>query len=109
VPPAHEVKKEWTMVRDTWTTIVPRRVGEEIFVAKVPKGTAPTKWYAQRVINAVRAKLPLEKIASEVVVLDGEPHEQPTVIGSARDAENYVRSLVPELASYRWQLTKVDW
>jgi hypothetical protein len=96
------------MIRDVWTTIVPRPLGEEIFVAKVTKGTAPNKWFAQRVINAVRAKVPLDQIALEVVVMDGEPDEEPTVIGSTPDAGNFVRSVVPQLAGYRWQLMQLD-
>jgi hypothetical protein len=96
------------MIRDAWTTLVPRPSGEKIFVVKVTKGTAPNRWFAQRVINAVRAKVPLEQIALDVVVMDGEPHEGPTVIGSPPDAENFVRSVVPQLSSCRWQLTKLD-
>ena len=97
------------MIRDVWTTTVPRLVGEEIIVAKVAKGTAPNKWFAQRVINAVRAKVPLDQIALEVVVMDGEPQEGPTVIGSSPDAGNFIRSIVSQLASYRWHLTKLEW
>ena len=96
------------MMRDVWTTIVPRPSGKEIFVAKVTRGTAPNSWFAQRVINAVRAKVPLDQIALEVVVMDGEPNEEPTVIGSSPDAGNFVRSVVPQLASYRWRLMKLD-
>jgi hypothetical protein len=97
------------MVREVWTTIVPKPLGEEVYIAKVAKGTAPNRWFAQRVINAVRAGLPVERLALEVVVLDGEPEENPTVIGSSTDAGNFVQSIVPRLASYQWQLTRLDW
>jgi hypothetical protein len=89
------------MTRDVWTIIVPRPSGEDIFVAKVPKGTAANRWNAQRVINAVRAKVPIEQIDIDVVVIDGEPHEQPLVLGSAPHAETFVRSVMPHLAGYR--------
>lgn len=97
------------MIRDVWMTIVPRRVGEEVYVAKVAKGTAATRWRAQRVINALRAKVPLEMIAMDVVVIDGEPNEQPTMIGSSAAAETYVQSIASDLQTYRWSLTKLDW
>jgi hypothetical protein len=97
------------MIHDVWTTIVPKQVGEEIIVAKVRQGTASNRWQAQRVINAVRAMVPLERLTLEVVVMDGEPHEQPTVIGSSPAAETFIRSITPQLAGYRWQLTKVQW
>jgi hypothetical protein len=77
-------------------------------VVKVTKGTATSRWQAQRVINAVRAKVPVEQIALEVVVIDGEPHQQPIVIGSAPHAETFVSNMMPQLASCRWQLTKLD-
>jgi len=35
-----------------------------------------------------------KKSTLAVVVMDGEPHEQPPVIGSSADAENFVRSVV---------------
>jgi hypothetical protein len=97
------------MIREVLTTIVPKRVGEEILVAKVHKGTAPNRWLAQRVINAVRAKVPLEQIACDVVVMDGEMNEQQTIIGTSPDAEIFVRRISPELATYRWQLMKLEW
>jgi hypothetical protein len=96
------------MMRDVWTTVMPRALGEEIIVAKVAKGTAPNRWLAQRVIDAVRTKVPLDQIALEVVVMDGEPDEQPIVIGSSPDAENFVRSVVPQLAGCRWRLARLE-
>jgi len=44
-----------------------------------------------------------------IVVIDGEPHEQPTVIGSSPDAGDFVRSMIPKLGGARWQLMKLDW
>ena len=97
------------MVRDVWTTIVARQGDQTIYVAKVPKGTARNMWLAQRVMNAMWAKVPLENIGMAIVVIDGEPHEQPTVMGSSPDAGNFVRSMIPKLGSARWQLMKLDW
>ena len=73
------------------------------------EGTAPNGWLAQRVMNAVWAKIPIEKIGMDVVVIDGEPHEQPTVTGSSPDAGKFVRSMTSRLESFRWQLMKLDW
>jgi hypothetical protein len=98
------------MIHDVWTTIVPKQVGEEIIIAKVPQGTAPSGWQARRIINAVRTTVPLEQLTLEVVVvMDSEPHEQPTVLGSSPAAETFVRSIASQLAAYRWRLTKVRW
>jgi hypothetical protein len=57
----------------------------------------------------VRTTVPLEQLTLEVVVMDGEPHEQPTVPGSSPAAETFVRSIAPQPAGYRWRLTKVRW
>jgi hypothetical protein len=97
------------MLRDAWSITVPTNTGGEIIVVKLHKGTVAGRWNAQRVINAVRKKLPLEKIALDVVVIDGDPIEQPNVIGSSPDAETFIRRMTPQLAGYRWQLTKLDW
>src|SRR5712692_2129061 len=84
------------MIRDAWTATVTTRPGEEVIVIKVAKGSARNRGLAQRVINALRAKISLEELNLEVVVLDGEPNEQPSVFGSAVDAEEIVRSIVPD-------------
>ena len=97
------------MLHDVWTTTVPTPTGEEIIVVKVHKGAVANRWNAKRVTNAVRTNVPLEKITLEVVVMDGEPTEQPTVIGSSPTAESFIQRITPQLASYRWQLTKLDW
>lgn len=97
------------MIRSIWTTIVPKRVGEEIIVAKVSQGSALNRWQAQRIINAIRANISLERIAADIVVMDGDPDQHTRVIGSSPDAEAFVRSIASELAAYKWQLTKLDW
>ena len=97
------------MIRDTWTTTATKPTGEEIIVVKVASGNARNRWLAQRVINAVRTVVPLDRIALDVVALDGEPTAEPVLHGSSADAERLVRGLLPMLAGCRWKLTKLDW
>jgi hypothetical protein len=61
------------MVRTVSICVVPRASGEEVIVVDVSDGSVQGRWHAQRVINALRAKLPLEQISREVVVLTDEP------------------------------------
>lgn len=44
----------------------------------------------------------------DVVVLDGEPENQPALFGSSSAAEKFVRGIAPELNSYRWQSISLD-
>lgn len=100
------------MTRTVRTTIVPRRSGEEILVVNVARDGqfASDRSLAHRVFNAMRTKIPIDKIALDVVVVfDAEPNEQPIVIGSSAEDEDYVRSLSPQLAGYGWQLSALDW
>lgn len=97
------------MIRDTWTTTAAKPTGEEIIVVKVASGNARNRWLAQGVINALRTVVPLERIALDVVVLDGEPTAEPVLYGSSAEAEQLVRGLLPMLAGRRWMLTKLDW
>jgi len=97
------------MLRDVLTTVVTRHSGEEIIVVKTHHDGPANRWAARQIINALRTKLPLEKISNEVAVMYGEPSEHPKVIGTSNSTEAFVESLAPELASYRWQTTKLDW
>jgi hypothetical protein len=96
------------MIQDAWTTTIFGRTSEEFIVVKVAKGTARNRALAQRVINALRARIPVEKLKLDVVVIDGESTERPAVIGTAAGAEQAVRDKLPALATHRWQLTKLE-
>ena len=91
------------MNREALTTTVPRPGGSEIIVVKLLEGGVSSRWLAQRIMSAVRSKVSLSRMELDVVVLDGEPQTQPAIFGSSSDAENYVRGLVSEMNSYRWQ------
>jgi hypothetical protein len=98
------------MIRDTWTAHVPWPQGKSVFIVKVTKGTILDPWQVRRVINALRRKLPSEQIGTEVVVMDGEPLEQPNFMnGTSPEAEAYVRSILPKIETLSWSLTKLDW
>jgi hypothetical protein len=67
-----------------------------------------SRWHARRVINALRAKLPLEQITREVVVLtDGPRADQ--AFGPSPDAVAFVRRMMPQLSDYKWQSKELDW
>lgn len=97
------------MMQEAWTTIVPRPPNAEIIVVKLPLGGASSRWLAERVINSVRSKVSLERMAWDVVVVNGEPENQPAVIGSSTDSEGFIRALLPELESYRWREMILSW
>ncbi len=96
------------MKQEVWTTIIPRPTGTEIIVVKLSNGGASSRWMAQQVINAVRSTVPLERLAWDVVVMNGEPESQPTVVGSSTESEVFIRALLPELDSYRWKMMTLD-
>ena len=99
---------KFIMARTVWICVVPRPAREEIFVVDVSDDSIQSRCHAQRVINALRAKLPLEQISREVVVLSDEPRGH-LAFGSSPDAEAFVRSLMPQLSNYKWQSRELDW
>lgn len=96
------------MKHEAWTTIVPRPTGTEIIVVKLPNGGASSRWVAGQVINTVRSRVPLERLAWDVVIVNGEPQKQPMVIGSSAEAEAFVRAMLPDLDDYRWKMMTLD-
>ena len=72
-----------------------------------PTTAFKTEWHAQRGINALRAKFPLEQIAREIVVLSDEPRGH-LAFGSSPNAEAFVRRLMPQLTDKR-QSKEIDW
>ena len=99
---------EFIMVRSVWICVVPRPAGEEVIVVDVSDDSIQNRWHAQRVINALRAKLPLEQIAREIVVLTNEPRGH-LAFGSSPDAEDFIRRLMPQLSDHKWQSKELDW
>ena len=77
---------EFIMVRTVWIRVVPRSSGEEVIVVDASDDSIQNRWHAQRGINALRAKLPLEQIAREIVVLSDEPRGH-LAFGSSPNAE----------------------
>ncbi|RTL75054.1 MAG: hypothetical protein EKK35_23500 [Bradyrhizobiaceae bacterium] len=99
---------ESIMVRTVWVCIVPRAADEEVIVVDASEGGIQSRWHAQRVINALRAKLPLEQITRDVVVLtDGTEGGQ--AFGSSPNAEAFIRRMMPQLSDYKWQSKELDW
>jgi hypothetical protein len=96
------------MIHRVSVCAIARSPDEEIYVVALPQGGNASRWHAQRVINAMRAKLPLQKVVADIVVLAGKQGE-PSPFGSSREAEAFVKKLIPELKNYRWQNRELDW
>ncbi|MCP4618510.1 MAG: hypothetical protein GY844_19000 [Bradyrhizobium sp.] len=96
------------MIHQVRVCVVERSQDDEIYIVALHEGGDATRWHAQRVINAVRARLPMQKMAADIVVLAGNQGE-PSAFGSSPEAESFVRQLVPDLQSYRWQNREFDW
>jgi hypothetical protein len=97
------------MIRDVWTARVSWLQGKGVFNVKVTKSTVLDPWQVQDVINAFRRKLPREEIGLEIVVMDGEPLEQPNFMnGTSPEVEAYVRSMLPKIETLMWSLTNLD-
>jgi hypothetical protein len=88
--------------------VIARSLDQEIHVVALPEDGAASRWHAQKVINALRARLPLQQMAADIVVLTGKLGET-SCFGSSTEAEAFVRRLIPELKSYRWQYRELDW
>lgn len=94
------------MIHRVGVCVVARSPDEEIYVVALREGGDARRWHAQHVINAPRAKLPLQKMATEIVVLAGKPGGS-ACLGSSPEA--FVSRLIPELKSCRWQNRELDW
>ena len=96
------------MDRTVWICIIATASREELIVIDATGAGIQNRWHAHRVINALRAKLPLVQIAIEVVVLtDGPNGDQ--AFGSSPSAEAFVRSIMPQLSDYKWHSKELDW
>jgi hypothetical protein len=87
---------------------IPRPAGGEIIVVDPAGEPIKGRWHAQRVINALRTRLPLEQIAWDIVVLGGET-AAPAAFGSSPDAESFIRAMMPQLSDYKYQVRELDW
>jgi hypothetical protein len=97
------------MVKQVWVTDVPRPSGSDIIVVKLPDGGASSRWLAQRVVNAVRSKIPLSEMDRDVVVLNGGAGDPPLVIGTSAVAEHYLSALLAQIDDYPWRAMQLTW
>jgi hypothetical protein len=96
------------MVKKLMTTLVARPQHTPIIIVKAPKGTFRAPWDATGVIKVLRTRLPSEQLQWGVVIMDGEPTENPKVFGSSLDSEAYVRSNLKIIAAQTWTPITLD-
>lgn len=96
------------MSKQALTAFVPRTSGQDVIVVRVPDHPIRGRWDAQRVINAMRVKLPLELITQDVVVVSSDLEGKVLVLGSSPEAEAFVKAVASELPDYKWQPKELD-
>ena len=96
------------MTRTLSTMLVERIDGDPIVVLKGPRGTFHAPWDAARATSALKSRLPAAQLGYDIVVMDGEPNEQPRFFGDSPDATAYVRSALSTLGFGTWQEQRVD-
>ncbi|WP_213771570.1 hypothetical protein [Bradyrhizobium sp. dw_78] len=98
------------MTKQVWVTDIPRPSGSDIIVVKLPEGGAASRWLAQRVANAIRAKIPLSEMDRDVVVLNsGETGDLPLVLGTSPAAERYLSAVLADIDDYPWRTMQLAW
>lgn len=95
------------MAKRAFAALVPRPANDEIIVVTVPGYVVQGRWHAQKVINAMRAKLPLASIEREIVVVAGEPNEL-LMLGSSPESEAFIKAIAADLSNYKWQPKDLD-
>jgi len=96
------------MTRQVSTALVRVPDAAPFIVVKLPKGTVHTHLGSEHIINALRKRLPPEQLILEIVVMDGEPSEQPKLFATSHDIEMLVQSILPKLFTQKWKLAKLD-
>lgn len=96
------------MAKRAFTTFVPRPTNDTIIVVRVPDHPVQGRWHAQKVINAMRAKLPLASIDQDIVIVAGEANGSLVALGSSPGAEAFVRAIATDLQTYHWQEKELD-
>jgi hypothetical protein len=98
------------MVKQVWVTDIPRPSGGDIIVVKLPDGGASSRWLAQRVINAVRSKIPLSEMDRDVVIVNaGVAGDPPVIIGTTAASEQYLSALLSQIDDYPWRAMQLAW
>lgn len=97
-------------MKQVWVTDIPRPSGGDIIVVRLPDGSASSRWLAQRVVNAIRSKIPLSEMDRDVVVLNaGVDTEPPRIIGTSPAAERYLSAVLSEIEDYPWRTMQLAW
>jgi hypothetical protein len=96
------------MTHKLMTTLVARPPGEPIIIVKAPRGIFRAPWEAAGAITALRPRLPSEQLHLDVVIMAGEPTEDPKLFGSP-DSSAYIRSALATIATHTWTPATIDY
>ena len=77
------------MTKTIFTTTVPKPAADDIIVVRAPSVEIVSRWQAQKVVNALRTKLPIDLIARDVVVVTGDLGGRVVAMGSSAEAEAF--------------------
>lgn len=95
------------MIHDAEIVLFRAAPDQEVLLVRVSAGEAPTRAIANRIINAVRATVPVSQLALDVVVLDGD---QGPVFGSSATVEDLCRYNTSRIrVLHGWIPRKLEW
>ncbi|SRR6266852_229883 len=97
------------MIRNVATILVARPPDQPILVLKARKGTFHAPWDAARAVAALKPRLPSEQLRFDIVVIDGEPSENPKLFGESSNASAYIRAVLASLTTLPWTASTLDW
>ncbi|MDH6264271.1 hypothetical protein [Bradyrhizobium sp. BR13661] len=85
-----------------WMTEIPFPGHYSVIVTRVPKGTAPSRPAATRLMAAAMTKVSLERLMCHVAIIDGELTARSAVYGETPEVEWFVATKFDELTRRKW-------
>jgi hypothetical protein len=96
------------MRRKTLVTTMAGPNGADVVIIAVPDRAISSRWIADRVINAFRARTSLSLMSLDAVVID-RGTEPPAIFGSSPQVEAFFRARSRQLEAWKWVSMTLDW
>jgi hypothetical protein len=87
---------------NVWMTEIPFPGHYSVIVIRAPKGMAPSRPAAARLMGNVMTRVSLERLMCHVAIIDGELATSSAVFGETPEVEWFVTTKLDELARRSW-------
>ncbi len=97
------------MLHDVLKSVIRQNRLTPLIALKISRSALPSRWHAQRAVNSLRTKIPIEQIAWDIVILNQDTNDADCIFSTSSEIEKSPQSSRAALTEAHWQPCQLDW